>query len=66
MSKCRIMYSIPVSPGEQPKQHSLYKLIAKAVGAVILSAIFLVYLWALFWVACALDDVCYAANMGGL
>ena len=38
----------------------------KAVGSGLLIALVLVEIWALFWFLCALDDVCYAANTGGL
>ena len=64
--KCRIMYNLPVPLIGQEKQDSLFWQTVKAVGAVILMALVLAEIWALFWFMCALDDVCYAANTGGL
>ena len=46
-------------------QRNIWSLI-KAVGIGLLIALVLVEIWALFWFMCALDDVCYAANTGGL
>ena len=46
-------------------QRNIWSLI-KAVGIGLLIALVLVEIWALFWFLCARDDVCYAANTGGL
>ena len=46
-------------------RRNIWSLI-KAVGIGLLIALVLVEIWALFWFMCALDDVCYAANTGGL
>ena len=66
MSKRRIMYNLPVSLIEQEPQDSLFWQATKFVGGLILAAIVIVEIWALFWVLCALDDVCYVANGGVL
>lgn len=64
--KCRIMHNLPVPLIGQEKQDSLFWQTVKAVGAVILVTLVLAEIWALTWFLCALDDVCYAANTGGL
>lgn len=64
--KCRIMYSIPVQSEFQADLGKLIWQAAKVVGTAILITLFLIEIWALFWFLCALDDVCYAANTGGL
>ena len=48
------------------KPISIFWKCAKALGIGLLIALVLVEIWALFWFMCALDDVCYAANTGGL
>ena len=48
------------------KPISIFWKCAKAVGIGLLIALVLVEIWALFWFLCALDDVCYVANTGGL
>jgi hypothetical protein len=75
--KCRIMYNIPVlteTTGQPvqtvqpvlPELKSIIWKLFKAVGIGLLIALVLVEIWALYWFMCALDDVCYAANTGGL
>lgn len=64
--KCRIMYNSPVQSEFQATLLNLSWKAVKAVGALILTALILVEIWALFWVLCALDDVCYVANGGVL
>ena len=66
MKFCRIMYISPVDAGFQLSLSRLAWQTAKAVGAGILIALFLIEIWAFFWFMCALDDVCYAANTGGV
>ena len=66
MKFCRIMYNLPVATGYQLSLSRLAWQTAKAVGAGILIALLLIEIWALFWFMCALDDVCYAANTGGV
>lgn len=64
MSKCRIMYSI-IETSEN--QYSLYSLISrgfKITAIAIGCCLTIIYLWAAMWFLCALDDVCYAANVG--
>ena len=64
MSKCRIMYSIPEASGNQ---YSLYSLIRKGLKITAIAVgcfAFTIYIWAAMWFLCALDDVCYAANVG--
>ena len=60
------MYNSPVQSEFQAYLGKLIWQTVKAVGAVILMALVLAQIWALFWFMCALDDVCYAANTGGL
>ena len=64
--KRRIMYNSPVQSEFQTTLLNLSWQAVKAVGALILTALFLLEIWALFWVLCALDDVCYVANGGVL
>lgn len=62
-SKCRIMYITPiiqVGKGSQLKQAVQFVLDLVAV------IVFVGVLWASFWVICAIDDVCFASNVGGL
>ena len=64
MSKCRIMYSI-IETSEN--QYSLYSLIRKGLEITAIAigcCLAIIYLWAAIWFLCALDDVCYAANVG--
>ena len=64
--KCRIIYNSPVQSEFQAGLGRLIWQTVKAVGIGILITLFLIEIWALFWFLCALDDVCYAANTGGL
>lgn len=64
--KRRIMYNSPVQSEFQANLGKLIWQAIKAVGIGILITLFLIEIWALFWFLCALDDVCYAANTGGL
>ena len=66
MKFCRIIHNLPVSTGFQLSLSRLTWQTAKAVGAGILIALLLIEIWAFFWFMCALDDVCYAANTGGV
>jgi len=64
--KRRIMYNLPVQSEFQADLGKLIWQVAKVAGTAILITLFLIEIWALFWFLCALDDVCYAANTGGL
>ena len=64
--KCRIMYNTPIALDNQHKQNSQIKQVALIAGYTILGSLILVELWAFFWIACALDDVCFVANGGVL
>jgi len=71
------MYILPVPTGTTgkpvqtaqpvlPELKSIIWSLIKAVGIGLLIALVLVEIWALYWFMCALDDVCYAANTGGV
>jgi|TARA_Y100000114_G_scaffold43804_1_gene39372 nicotinamide riboside transporter PnuC len=66
MKNYQVIYNLPVPLIEQEPQPSLFWQAIKFVGGLILAAIVMVEIWGLFWVLCALDDVCYVANGGVL
>lgn len=61
---CRIIYNSGVRHKYQPPLVGVFWQLCKAVGAVILSILVLLTIYALIWGLCALDDVCYYKNYG--
>ena len=58
------MYILPETSVLQPSLYSLIRKGLKITAIAIGCCLTIIYLWAAIWFLCALDDVCYYANVG--